>query len=195
MEIFENLRWSPGFGDHTLLGWVTVLAYVAAFIVAIRVYLSSETLFSEYVIRQKYLWLGIACLLLFLGLNKQLDLQTLLTSIGRNIAYRDGWYRDRRAFQLVFVSVALVGGLATMFAMLFIYLRVIRQHLLAILGVCLLIVFILLRMSSFHHLDELFRVRLAGIKIYWVIEWAGIGLIVWNAKRLRKRLRAYENRV
>ena len=193
MEIFENLRWSPGFGDHTILGWITVVAYIAAFIASVRIYRSSHVLFIDDVSRQKYLWLGIACLLLFLGLNKQLDLQTLLTSIGRNIAYRDGWYRERRTFQLIIVGIALVGGLATMFAMLLVYLRVIKQHLLAILGVCLLIVFILLRMSSFHHLDELFRIRLAGIKIYWLIEWAGIALILWNAKRLRKRLRGYEN--
>ena len=49
------------------------------------------------------LWFGLSILLLVLGINKQLDLQTLLTALGREIAQENGLYESRREIQLIFV--------------------------------------------------------------------------------------------
>ena len=55
-------------------------------------------------------WATVVFYLVALGLNKQLDLQSLLTAVGRDIAVAQGWYAQRKGVQLVFVAVvALVG--------------------------------------------------------------------------------------
>ena len=55
-------------------------------------------------------WLTLALLLLFLGINKQLDLQTLLNDIGRRKARAEGWYGNRRYYQTMFIAAVTVLG-------------------------------------------------------------------------------------
>src|SRR6476659_1098397 len=49
-------------------------------------------------------WLAISVLFLFLGVNKQLDLQTALTEAGRYLAHYKGWYEQRQVVQLAIHS-------------------------------------------------------------------------------------------
>jgi hypothetical protein len=42
-------------------------------------------------------------LFLALGINKQLDLQTALTELGRVLAYDQGWYEERQTVQVWFI--------------------------------------------------------------------------------------------
>ena len=59
------------------------------------------------------LWNALAVGLLLLGINKQLDLQTALTELGKILAARQGWYEHRQRVQIDFIiGVVLVGGLA-----------------------------------------------------------------------------------
>jgi hypothetical protein len=51
-------------------------------------------------------------MLFLLGVNKQLDLQTLLGDVGRSVSTAQGWYDKRRAVQAVFVLVfAIICGI------------------------------------------------------------------------------------
>ena len=49
------------------------------------------------------MWLLVTLLMALLCLNKQLDLQSLFTDIGRVISWKQGWYEERREFQKWFV--------------------------------------------------------------------------------------------
>ena len=51
-------------------------------------------------------------MLIVLGINKQLDFQTLLTEIGRKIAHAQGWYEQRQEVQVIFVSLLMLIGAA-----------------------------------------------------------------------------------
>ena len=62
------------FGDHTFFGWATVFMY---FLVSIKTgYKAKVAIVNK---DNSYFWLGLTILLIFLGFNKQLDLQTNLT--------------------------------------------------------------------------------------------------------------------
>ena len=51
------------------------------------------------------IWRLLALGLLFLGINKQLDLQTLLIDLGRQAALAGGWSGERRRVQLAVCAV------------------------------------------------------------------------------------------
>ena len=86
--------------DAGTLPWVAVAGYLLGALLcgwqASRGKAGAERLF----------WILAAIAMLALGLNKQLDLQTQLTALGRQWARDGGWYKQRREFQAVFPAVA-----------------------------------------------------------------------------------------
>ena len=54
--------------------------------------------------RDRRFWIGTSILLVLLGLNKELDLQTVLTDTARYLAHYEGWYDYRRIVQGLFCS-------------------------------------------------------------------------------------------
>ncbi len=130
------------------------------------------------------LWLGIILLLIFLGINKQLDLQTAFTELGRIAAHSGGWYAIRRKFQIVFIlAVFLVS--AWIFRSILLLASGQRLLLAPVLfGISFLICFVVTRAASFHHIDRLLRMNFAGFKMNWILELGGIGLIVYGAARI-----------
>src|SRR5262249_3506116 len=93
----QEFRWSPGIGDPTIAGWVTVALYA---VVAVSVF---KTLGNVTDRRENTLWRAFFLLLVMLGINKQLDLQTALTELGRVLAFAEGWYDQRKTVQVWFI--------------------------------------------------------------------------------------------
>lgn len=175
--------WRPGIGDPTVMAWVITVAYfIAAGLCARaarrerrdRVPLGQQA-------RPAFWWFLVA-LLLVLGINKQLDLQNLLTAIGRRMAREQGWYRERRDVQVAFIKgVAAVGLLAITCAGYAIR-RSWRRHGIALAGVVLLVCFIAIRAASFHHVDIWLRWQgLQGIRLHALLELAGIAITALGA--------------
>lgn len=191
MPIMQNIDWTPGIGDPTFLGWMTVLAYFYAALSSFRVVYASHELFPSSA-RQRQLWLLLGLCLTFLALNKQLDLQTLFKEVMQALAIEQGWYGDRRVVQRAFI-VAL--GVISVLGVALLWLRyryVLRPHLLALTGFVFLLCFVLMRAASFHHMDYLLREGLwadSALRMNHVLELAGIALVILNAHlllRLRK---------
>lgn len=103
LECISN-AWSPKIGDPYLLGWIIAFGYIFVAILSFVVMKRSRRLYSN-VSRARLFWLGMTVFLVFLGLNKQLDLQTFLISAVKCHATMAGWYEERREFQLIFVGV------------------------------------------------------------------------------------------
>ncbi len=78
-------RWSPRIGDPSLMGWLTVGVYLLAGLVALWV-LASARFPAATRGRERLFWLFVALILFFLAINKQLDLQSYLTAVGRCVA-------------------------------------------------------------------------------------------------------------
>ena len=96
-----SINWSPGIGDPTWIGWITTVAY---FIGAAMCTLAFRRAGAN---RRSSApgWLMLAIALVLLGINKQLDLQILLTEIGRSLAQHYGWYQQRRTIQTAFIAM------------------------------------------------------------------------------------------
>jgi hypothetical protein len=207
--------WSPGIGDPTFVGWITVLAYLAASHLCLRVFrqlrdrapardrhilrgyaIPLAALLIAFVgskrrtsslplaVRLAALWLAVGVLLLLLGINKQLDLQTALTEIGRMMAADEGWYARRARVQLVFIGMVVLTGAWGLRAFLRLARGGIRSVRGVLIGVVFLVCFVAIRASSFHHVDSLLGYHLGGFKMNWLIELGGISFVGINAYRI-----------
>lgn len=165
------------------MGWVTVAAYFAAAALVLLVCLRLKQQPQNAAPPERRFWWLLLLLLAFLGVNKQLDLQTLLTEVGRRLARAQGWFQYRRTVQAVFVLAFGACGFA---AYLWVWRSVrasLRQCALALAGLWFLGCFVLVRAASFHHVDAFLSSGPAGIRMNWVLELGGIAVTAAGALR------------
>lgn len=172
--------WSPEIGDPTPLGWLTVAAYLMACAAALRATARDAP-------RNAGLWFGIAVFLGLLALNKQLDLQTLLTVLARREALAGGWYDDRRIVQQDFILGLLAVSAALMMWLLYLTRICSRAVRTAMVGVCLLLLFICVRAVSFHNMDAFIGLTFLGVTANHALELAGIAIAGIAASTVRSR--------
>jgi len=183
-DVIRQIGWHPGVGDPTPAGWLSAAALLAAAVLCGLCARHADKIFSEHPEQHRLMWGMLAAALLFLSVNKQLDLQTWFTAVGRQVAYRWGWYEARQAVQVVFIvtfallSVALVAALAWRTR------RTWRQYWLLWLGMAFLARFILVRAAAFWDvpLPALARYT-GGLRINILLETGGAGLIAVAAWR------------
>ena len=184
LALTQEPRWTPGIGDPTVLGWVSVVAYfVAAWLCqrASRKRLDPASELPTH--RLVRFWLALALIMCVLGINKQLDLQSLLTQVGRDLAIAQGWYQDRRSVQLWFVGIVLAIALAAFGGILFWAWPFRRYIWVPSLGMGLLLAFVLIRASSFHHMDVLIGLPVLGVKMNAILGLGSIAVITLGARR------------
>lgn len=131
-------------------------------------------------------WVLMSVLMALLCLNKELDLQSLLTDIGRVTARNQGWYRERREFQMAVILGALGVSLAVAVFSLLRFRHFWMKNALLLTGLVLLSTFIAVRAISFHHVDTLLKTRFIGDKMNWFLELSGIAFIWLAAVRARR---------
>ncbi|HKQ40183.1 MAG TPA: hypothetical protein VJ063_19075 [Verrucomicrobiae bacterium] len=180
MQIYD---WEPGIGDPTFIGWFTVVAYLVAallcWIDAMRTRVGDR--------RAYVFWLTFAAFMVALGINKQLDLQSLFTVVFKQFAKSTGWYEDRRVFQAIFIAVMAFFGLAFA-ALAWVWTsRTLPEHRVALLGGIFLVSFIVIRAASFHHIDQILGKELAFFRINHVLELGGIACVALGALKVRRR--------
>lgn len=173
-------RWAPGIGDPTPLGWLTVAAYLAAAWLCARASLAGEPPGAREA-RAVWAWRALACMLVVLGINKQLDLQSLLTVTARDLALRDGWYERRRPIQVWFIRAVVVASLVVVGTVGVWLRRHLREFALAGTGAAFIATFVLVRASSFHKVDAFLHGAAAGFRMNWILELGGIACIAWGA--------------
>src|SRR5436309_2462519 len=125
----HEFNWTPGIGDPTIGGWLTVVLYFFA------VWSTWKTGNSVWQRREVVLWRAISLLFIALGINKQLDLQTALTEFGHVIAFNQGWYEQRQTVQVLFVAGVAVICLILAFLLVLLAHKAPFPTLIALLGV------------------------------------------------------------
>lgn len=168
-------RWHPGIGDPTVVGWVTVAAYCVA---ALLCYRCSKRYAST---QQGQFWWALTLVLLALAINKQLDLQTWLTEIGRDAAHEYGWYARRRVVQFFFIACLVMSALLMRDWLMQRVAGLGKYARRAALGLLVLALFVVVRATSFHHIDEMLGLSLDGLSMNEVLELSGISVIAWAA--------------
>ncbi len=190
-ETTSSTTWRPGIGDPTVWGWLITLAYLAAGLLSLRAWKAEDWAWLRGASGLKpRVWLALGAGLLFLCINKQLDLQSLVTVVGRRMAQEQGWYARHREVQLAFViGVASLALAAVLLGAWFVR-RAWKRYFLALLGAGYLGAFVVIRAASFHHADTLLFHTEAGPMVNRVLELAGIltiGAAAWyTLRRLRQ---------
>lgn len=132
------------FHDSGAAAWTIVAAYAAAAALAFAAARQSGS--------NQLLWWIATTVLIVLGFNKQLDLQTELTFLLRRVSHSEGWYGNRRLAEACFVM-----GLAALIAASGVTLRRLvrprsRADLVAVAGLSLIATYGLMRAAKFYHL-------------------------------------------
>ncbi len=207
-----EIEWSPGIGDPTFMGWLTVVAYLAVAWLCVRAFKAEKrgpprpllpTIAALFRVLRKHwprpplparraaLWLVLAAIMLALGINKQLDLQTFVTQLGRSLAHSGGWYEERRFVQALFVGAIGIVGLVGLALLAWLTRGQLRDFRVVLGGLAFLLCFVVIRAASFHTVDSLIRFAPLGIRMNWVLELGGIALVGVGVLR---RLRAVRER-
>lgn len=168
-------RWHIGIGDPTAIGWFTVVAYAATAWLCFNCYRRYRG-----TDRGRFWW-ALFLVMMALGINKQLDLQSWLTEIGRDAAKEYGWYGRRGVVQVLFIA-----GLACSALLMHVWLarhvaQLGKHARRASVGLLVLVLFVLVRATSFHHVDEWLGFSLDGLSINEILELGGISVIAWAA--------------
>jgi hypothetical protein len=175
-------QWNPGLGDNHLMGWVTVGVYLGA---ATASAMAARQLAGCYRVqrRERRFWALTALVLLLLAVNKQLDLQSLLTMVARCHAALAGWYDARRVVQEAFIYIVAVGGAVGLGLLTLLLRDILGRVWLALVGLVFVCVFVVIRAASFHHVDMLLGATTAGMKLNWLLELPGPILVAAVALR------------
>lgn len=174
MEFLNQIGWRPKIGDPTMMGWFTVVMYGIGALLALRVWFRQRDL----------LWMAVSLVMTALCVNKQLDLQSLFTDIGRVAFVHLGLFEQRRLFQKWFVLGVV--GIAGVLGAWFVWQRHTfwMRHKLLSSGLFFLMTFIVVRAISFHHFDVFIKSEhFGGVRMNWVLELGGIAMICLAALR------------
>lgn len=172
MHLLNQIHWRPEIGDPSVIGWITVVAYfVTAAVSACATFRTESN-------QHRAFWRALAIFLLLLGINKQLDLQSLITEIGRVFAKNGGWYQDRRDIQMIFVAILFIITLITAGLTVWKLRKNFRSLLLPGVGLMLLVGFVAIRALSFHHVDRFLRYTIDNVRMNWLLELGGIGVLL-----------------
>lgn len=190
--MLSAITWRFGIGDPTLVGWITTIAYGISAFLCIRAGHRNLNVIESGKIpagspesageAPALPWFVCATGLILLGLNKQLDLQTLMIELGRKLAIVEGWYPERRRIQLIFVFILTIGGGVGLLALAWKQKRFFIRHPSVLGGIALLLLYVLLRVISIEHVGESRGLQISD-KAWWLvgIELCGIVCIGFSA--------------
>lgn len=177
--IIVNGVWQPGIGDPTFMGWAITIGYLAAAAscaaLAIRDALRQPSPAPRHTWR---FWALLSILLLALGINKQLDLQTWLWLAGRQMAREQGWYEQRRWVQVAFTAGIALAGLVLLAALFkFSYLGH-GRYIVALTGVTFLVCFVVIRTISIENVDRFLGISVGPMNMNRLLEAGGVILVL-----------------
>jgi hypothetical protein len=167
-DAIAQLSWHHG---------LVVLAYFgAAWFCLVNAHISRQN-------RQPHVfWYLGAAVLCLLGVNTVLQADLFVTQLLRAIAKLQGWYAQRRELQY---SAVLLLGLMVVLSIKGLRSRLSADDLpseLVAMGLAALLALFATRMVSAHGTDLVLNLRLAGVSVGRLIEFAGIGLVIHGAR-------------
>ena len=157
-----HFNWSPGIGDPTVAGWLTVILYL---VTSVGCWILARELGSADIERRTWRYL-----------------QTALTEAGRYLAYYQGWYGQRQLVQLAFIALIAVICLTSAITLLIWVRHAPISTWLALIGTTLVIGYVLIRAASFHHIDRFIGRTILGFRWNWILEMGGISLVLFASQ-------------
>lgn len=194
MELLADILWRSLINDPFLWAWAIVFAHLSASFLCAAAAKRERSESAPWDYRSQYFWLVLAVFMFALGVNKRLDLQSVLTRYLRSMSRSEGWYEHRRVYQEIFIGCCLWMGLLGVFVGVWIIKGRWRRYGLAFLGAIFLATFVTIRAASFHHVDLiLYGLPYVGNLVNAFLEMGGSILIcvaAWRAWSARPRSEA-----
>lgn len=186
--IFEGY-WIQYAGDYTVEGWFITLSYffvcILCYLYLIKIRKKKDKVDSYYI----RFWFILIIILFILGINKQLDIQMLLTDIGRIYSMEHGWYDNRKIFQIEFTSFLAIIGIGFLFVIIYFLINIWRQVSLALFGLSILFSFVIVKSVSIHLLEHFFSTTILGITFFGIIELIGLicigSAVIFNYRNIK----------
>jgi hypothetical protein len=142
--------WMAHLGDAYVLSWINTLLYGGSLVAACCKW--NRLRQGRLSAGERHLWLFLIVVLFALGINKQLDFQTLFIEAGRRLAKYEGWYEKRRLVQAGF-AYALSGIIGCGLLLILGSSRKLwRHHGAALIGLMILCLFTIIRTTSINHI-------------------------------------------
>ena len=164
------------FGDQSALSWLVFSLY---FIVVVSIWRAAKK--SDP--RERGFLIINAFLLLVLGLNKQLDLQTDFINLAKQLAHNAGLYSHKTALKQLFVLFVGAGVATAIIVFVAFFWRLFLKYAFVFVGWLCLFTFIVLRVAYFEH-DAFKSSTLWQYEQYFqLIELTGLILIGLAIKR------------
>lgn len=183
-----EIEWEPGIGDPTAWGWITVAAYAIAAAYGWKAAYVAQISGRHWKTESAF-WLGVTLIMIALGINKQLDLQSLLTEVMRSFAKESGWYARRRTAQEAAIVFMVISSLAVAAGIFYILRRTKFEVKIAGAALCCVLAFVVIRAASFHHVDALIAMDCMGVSWNAILELPGILLTGFCAIIYCRKLR------
>jgi hypothetical protein len=172
-----SFNWIQSIRDPTLAGWLTAVLYLVCSLSCWKSGREAEVGDGRGS-NEHFAWRSISILFLALGINKQLNLLTALTTFGRAVAHLQGWYERRQPLQIVVIGVLAVSCMLVVVVLLIWMRRAPIPTWLALIGTMLIVTFVLIRAVSYHGVDRFLFERIMSLRWNSVIEIGGIGLVL-----------------
>ncbi len=171
---FNKVEWSFESHDPAWAWFIVGMYSIAALLCLRALFCSQRSLFPKSIRKKCGIFWGILfAVMLFLACNKQLDMQTYITAVAREVAHAQGWYDQRRAIQKeVIIVLGLIAFLFLSYLIYMIY-NLPSSYKISMVGALFTFTFIGMRASSFHHLDHYVAQTIYGVKLHILIEICG----------------------
>ena len=182
-------------GHLTALGWTMFVLYLAAALLSFRAAKASVHSQPSVVRVQQSsemgrIWVSLGVILAALGLNKPLNLQTVLIEFGRRMAGGENLSAYRAELHALFFLGFILAFMALVAVVLFRLragiARFARRQPLATGGCGLICIYILLRAASIDRVDQMQGFNMEHIPFLWPLEAGGLVLIIVQALRKTK---------
>jgi hypothetical protein len=111
-----------------------------------------------------------------------------MTELGRIVAFAGGWYEQRQTVQVHFIIGVAAACAAATLLLLFWTRRSPIQTWLALVGSTFVLGYVLIRATSFHHIDRFIGGRVWGFKWNWILEMAGIAIVLLASEWRRAKV-------
>jgi hypothetical protein len=144
--------WHLGVGDPTVLAWIVTAGYIFCALFSVRAALASTGKAGPTPHPAKPWW-SLAAVAAVLGVNKQLDLQTLLIELARGATRTAGLYEVRRGVQKVFVVLIIAVVAVVAWRWVRVQRVFLARHRTLVAGVALIGLYTLLRMAAINHIE------------------------------------------
>jgi hypothetical protein len=168
-------RWIEEIGDPGWSGWVIVALYLLAAGLSVRAAVWARAR------DERVFWLIAAGLMAVYAANKELDLQTVLTALGRCASKAEGWH-DRRWMLQLAVTVVLGAGFLGVVGLAALRLRhLLSRTGIAAAGLVLTSAYVIGRAVIINHVDRLAGLNLATMRLSWLFEVPGPLLVIAGA--------------